>query len=492
MKDKAETRQLTENLQQIGKALDQYLKYEHPDALHPSANWRSILNEPVPFKGAGLEQVVSLLTEQIIPNGSAVSKPTFTSYITTGGTTAATLAATSANIASPQRYMQTAFNFLEGLALEWLAQMFGLKGMQGLFSSGGSVANLVALGGARQHAFEQIGIDPAAEGVSKSVVIYASSECHHTIQRAAGVLGLGRRCVRSIDIDYAGRLNFDSLKKALEQDLAEGKLPIAIVANAGTTNRGAIDPIKQMGQLAKAHNIWFHIDGAYGLPGVLDERLAKKYEGLEYADSIIVDPHKWLGAAIGVGATFVKDRSFLARAFTQEPADYLEGTVDQSVEASNVATVTSEHSMDHFGTPYFDYGVELSSPSRGVVVWAMLKEIGVEGMRERIKRHNDMATELAQRVTAHQNLELLGEPELSICCFRYTSSKIKDLDAFNQKLHRQLIRGNIHLPSTTRVNGALAIRPCFIGARTEAEHGRALVDAVLAIGDAMINSAQPL
>jgi aromatic-L-amino-acid decarboxylase len=486
MSDNAETGRISENLKQIGEALDKFLTYDHPDAMHPSANWQAILNEPVPAQGAGLEQVVSLLKEQVIPNGSAVSKPTFTSYITTGGTTAATLAATAANIASPQRYMQTAFNFLEGLALDWLAQMFGLHDMQGVFSSGGSVANLVALGGARQHAFEKMGIDPAAQGVSQPVVIYASSECHHTIQRAAGVLGLGRRSVKSIEVDSAGRLNFSALQKTLEQDLAEGKVPMAIVANAGTTNRGAIDPLKQMGQLASAHNIWFHIDGAYGLPGVLDERLAQKYKGLEYADSVIVDPHKWLGAAIGVGATFVKDRSFLERAFTQEPADYLEGSIDQSLSEQETVEIKAEHSMDDFGTPYFDYGVELSSPSRGVVVWAMLKEIGVDGMRARIKRHNDMATELAQRVTEHKNLELLGEPELSICCFRYTSPDIQNLDAFNQKLHRQLIRGNIHLPSTTRVNGALAIRPCFIGARTTAQHSRELMDAVLEIGDAMI------
>lgn len=484
--DKAETGQLTENLQQIGEALDQYLRYDHPDAMHPSANWQAILNEAVPTHGAGLEQVVSLLKEQIIPNGSAVSKPTFTSYITTGGTTAATLAATAANIASPQRYMKTAFNFLEGLSLEWLAQMFGLKGMKGLYSSGGSVANLVAIGGARQHAFEQIGIDPAVQGVSRSVVIYASTECHHTIQRAAGVLGLGRQCVKGIEVDAAGRLNFSVLKSTLEQDIADGKLPIAIVANVGTTNRGAIDPIKEMGQLAKANNIWFHIDGAYGLPGVLDERLADKYDGLEYADSVIVDPHKWLGAAIGIGATFVKDRGYLERAFTQEPADYLEGSIDQSLATSNAEPPKVEHSLDDFGVPYFDYGVELSSPSRGVVVWAMLKEIGVEGMRARIKRHNDMATEIAERIDAHTNLELLGQPELSICCFRYTSPEIDDLDAFNQQLHRQLVRGNVHLPSTTRVNGALAIRPCFIGARTRLEHARALVDAVLATGDAMV------
>ena len=141
-----------------------------------------------------------------------------------------------------------------------------------------------------------------------------------------------------------------------------------------------------------------------------------------------------------------------------------------------------QHSLDDFGIPFFDYSVELSAPSRGVVVWAMLKEIGVDGMRDRIRRHNDMAMETANLVREHEHLELLGEPELSICCFRFNEPSIKDLNVFNQQLHRQLIRENEYLPSTTKVNGKLAIRPCYIGARTEIKHVIGLVDAVVRIG----------
>jgi aromatic-L-amino-acid decarboxylase len=197
---------------------------------------------------------------------------------------------------------------------------------------------------------------------------------------------------------------------------------------------------------------------------------------------LIIDPHKWLGASIGIAATFVKDREILARAFTQEAADYLEGSVVQSVQENPTISQQIQHSLDDFGIPFFDYGVEISAPSRGVVVWAMLKEIGVDGMRDRIRRHNDMAIETANLVKSHEYLELLGEPELSICCFRFNAPNIKDLDAFNQQLHRQLIRENVYLPSTTKVNGKLAIRPCYIGARTEIQHVIGLVDAVVRIG----------
>jgi aromatic-L-amino-acid decarboxylase len=221
------------------------------------------------------------------------------------------------------------------------------------------------------------------------------------------------------------------------------------------------------------------VDGAYGLPGILDERISHLYGGLELADSVIIDPHKWLGASVGVAATFVRDRQLLYRAFTQEPADYLEG----SVEPDHDSGENIEHSLDDFGIPYFDYGVELSSPCRGVVVWALIREIGVEGMRQRVKRHNDMARRIAQLANAHPQLEVLSEPTLSVCCFRYVSSRTTDLDRLNQRLHRRLVRENEFMPSTTRVKGKLALRPCFIGARATQSQVDGLLNAVLRIGN---------
>jgi aromatic-L-amino-acid decarboxylase len=257
---------------------------------------------------------------------------------------------------------------------------------------------------------------------------------------------------------------------------------MAIVANAGTTNTGAIDPLGEIGKFSRERAVWFHVDGAYGLPGILDRRVSPLYKGLELADSVIVDPHKWLGASVGVAATFVRDRSILERAFTQEPADYLEGTIQQEGHDSPAI----EHSMDDFGVRYYDYGVELSSPCRGIAVWAMLREIGVEGMRERIVRHNDMARYIAKTATEHPHLELVSEPVLSICCFRYVHPGIDDLDLFNQRLYRRMVRENQYMPSTTRIRGKLALRPCFIGARTEFDHARGLIDAVVRLGDALV------
>ncbi len=228
--------------------------------------------------------------------------------------------------------------------------------------------------------------------------------------------------------------------------------------------------------------IWLHVDGAYGLPGILDKRISHLYQGIGQADSVIVDPHKWLGASVGIAATFVRDREILRRAFTQGEADYLEGSVESLGKGDDV-----ENSMDSFGIPYFDYGVELSSPSRGIIVWAMIKEIGVEGMRQRICRHNDMARYMADFAKQHNNLELLLEPTLSVCCFRYASDQIEDLDRLNQLIFRQLVEENEFLPSTTRVNGQLAIRPCWIGARSEMTHAQGLLESVLRIGEYLVS-----
>jgi len=482
-KEYAETGNIQNLLSQIGAGLDQYLKFEHKDALHPESRWRDALDIALPQQGVGIGKVTEELVNQIIPNGSAITKPGFSSFITTGPASAATLAATAANIAAPQRYTLNAFNFLEELSMQWLASMCRISHMQGIYSSGGSVANLLALGAARQFAFEKIGQDVAANGMDSPTCLYASEEAHHTIQRAAGVLGIGRRSVRKIACDNQGRMRVGELQRAITADKQSGVLPIAIVANAGTTNTGAIDPLQQIGEIAKQHDLWFHVDGAYGLPGILDERISHLYQGLELADSVIVDPHKWLGASVGVAATFVRDRQLLYRAFTQEPADYLEGAMEQ--EASSPGVIA--HSQDDFGIPYYDYGVELSAPCRGVIVWALIREIGVEGMTQRIRRHRDMASYIAKVARAHPNLELLNEPTLSICCFRYVGPNIVDLNLFNQRLHRRLIRENENLPSTTQIRGQLALRPCFIGARTHQEHADALLDDVLRIGKEMEN-----
>ncbi len=472
--DSAACGELSEHLQIIGSALDRYLQFEQPDAIASVDQWMNQLSKPLPEQGIGIDHLLAEMTAELIPNGSQVPYGGCTAYINTGATSVGVLATLAGSVAAPQRYTLTAFNLLEELSLDWLVQLLSLPAdMKGVYSSGGSVANLVALGAARQWAFERLGVDPAADGMIKPGVIFATEVSHRTIHRAAATLGIGRNSVVTIDSDSAGRMNVDSLRDQIKKCLDDARIPIAVVANAGTTSVGAIDPIREIGELAKQYNIWLHVDGAYGLPGILDPSVNHLYDGLELADSAIVDPHKWLGAPIGIGATFVRDRALLSRAFAQGESDYLEGSY--SLE-------TAEHSMDQFGIPYYDFGVELSAPSRGAVVWALIREIGAEGLRQRICRHNGMARWLAAKALDHPNLELLLQPTLSICCFRYYAEDIDDLNQFNRQVYQSIVRKGLCIPSTALVDGQFAIRPCFIGARTTQQQAEELLADVLDFG----------
>jgi aromatic-L-amino-acid decarboxylase len=475
-----ETGRFEQTFQQMGAALDAWLRSDRVDALRSQTDWRNELARDVPVEGIGADAVLREFQTLVLPHGPHLTSETSWAWITTGPTTVPTAISAATMIASPQRQTLTAFHLLEEQALEWIVAMCGLgEHMKGVFSSGGSTANLIALGAARQWALEQRGVDPSGDGFdASSVAIYTSDQAHHTVQRAAGVLGIGRSRVRSIPSDDQMRLDVDALEAVMERDGARGITPVAVVVAAGTTNTGSIDPIRRAGEVAKRYGSWFHVDGAYGLPGILDDRIAHMYDGLDLADSVITDPHKWLNTPVGVAATFVKDRSILYRAFTQEPADYLEGAF-----AEDEVIV----SLDSMGTPYYDFAVELSAPPRGVAVWGVLRELGVEGVRARVVQDNDLARHVADRARAHPRLECLLDPVLSICVFRYvppappSESAVNDL---NREIVRRVVRETRFVVSSTMVQGAFALRPCFINPRTARSDVDEFVDAVVAIGDA--------
>tara|TARA_R110002074_G_scaffold402287_1_gene606205 strand:- start:23410 stop:24873 length:1464 start_codon:yes stop_codon:yes gene_type:complete len=478
-KEQAECDNLAELFSQINEHLEEFQRFEHVDAMVNVDSWKAALSGPAPVQGIGAKQVIAEMGEHLIPNGSQISNPGCTSYITSAATDIGSIATLAGIIASPQRIGMTAFNHLEGLSLQWLSEMFDLpKGMQGIYSSGGSTANLIGLGAARQSAFKRLGMDPAKNGLQRACKIYATKQAHHTVHRSAAVLGMGWDSVVHIAVDNEMRMCPEALKKQLLEDKKKDAVPVAIVANAGTTNTGSIDPLQEMGEIAREHNIWFHVDGAYGLPGTLDPKTHDLYKGIALANSVTVDAHKWLGAPVGIGATFVHDVDALEQTFTQGKADYIEATI--------VDDDLIENSMDGLGFPYQNLGVELSAPTRGAIVWALIREIGVEGLKSRICRHNAMARRVAKLAKQHPHLELVLEPTLSICCFRYINKRSNDLNELNKRIHRQLIKNGVNIPSTTLVGDKLVIRPCFLGARTNWHHADDLVEEVIEIGDILI------
>jgi aromatic-L-amino-acid decarboxylase len=466
-------------LTRLMPALRRYLD-DHASPTFPAYVSGTVASEasPLPDQGVGLEATVDELAE-IVALGSRVSAPGFVSFITTGATTAGVAAATAVGLAGGQRYLLNSFNALERTGLRWLADLCGLPDdVSGVFSSGGSTANLIALGAARQAAFERLGTDASEVGLPPGVRgrIYASERAHRTIHRSAAVLGLGRQSVVEIPTDSHTRINLAMLEAALERDVRDGIVPIAVVAIAGSTDTGAIDPIADVVRIAHRFEAWAHVDGAYGLIASASPHLAAAFEGVTEADSWIVDPHKWLTTGVGVGATYVRDGALLNRAFAEGHAAYLEGSFSST-------PTDAPSQFDAIGGPWADQGLELSSPPRGVLVWAVLREIGREGVARRVKRHVAYARHVAARAEEDPRLELLLEPELSITCFRYRPPDNVDGNALNFRILERLRRETAVAPSSTIVDGKFAIRPCFINPRTTLREVDAIVDWVGRLGD---------
>lgn len=477
--DPARIDELSAAVAHILPALEAFTRFDGPDLAARRSIWQAALNEPLPQQGVGASAVLDALTQTVIPYGLRTGAPGFSGWVTTMPTIVPAIASFAGCLTAPQRWWASPGNFLEELALRWLAELLDLPStFQGVFVSGGSTANLVGLGAARQHAGERRGIDPSAEGVGglHSPRVYASTEVHHVVLRALGVLGLGRKAMRIVPVDQDRQLDVAELTAMLEADIKAGFTPVAVVASAGDVNTGAVDPIAEIGQVAREHDVWLHVDGAYGAFGVLDERVRPLFGGWSNVDSLAVDPHKWMAAPVGCGAAFVRDRDLLGRAFTVEPADYLEGAPPGQGDTGSP--------FDELGYEFHNFGVEQSAPSRGLAVWAILKEIGASGMKERVTRHLNCARHVAQRVRQSGELELLAEPVLSICCFRYRPEALKDetaLDALNAEILSEVRSRGRCTPSSTRVDGRFAIRPCFINPRSTLADADALVDEVLTV-----------
>jgi aromatic-L-amino-acid/L-tryptophan decarboxylase len=475
----AETGRVAEALTRLLPALERF-GIDQAASRFPAYQSGTVASEPLalPEHGVGLDAAVDEIADAVV-HGCRISAPGFVGFVTTGAATAGVVAQTAVALAGGQRYLLHAFNALEWTGLRWLAELCGLPSdAHGVFTSGGSTAQLLALGAARQSAFERLGVDVASDGLPPGVQarIYVSVLGHRTIQRSAGVLGLGRHGVVEIPAAPCGQVDVQALDETLRRDVAAGIVPVAVVAVAGTTDTGSVDPIDDLAEVARRHRAWLHVDGAYGLFANAAPSAAPLFTGVQEADSWIVDPHKWLATGVGVGAAYVRDRGVLARAFTEGEAAYLEGSFSQDAE-------DAQSQFDLMGGGWSDESVELSSPPRGVLVWAVLREIGRRGVSDRVERHIGFARHIADRVRADARLELLCDAQLSIVCFRYAPPAGVDGDALTERILKRLRRETPFVPTSTVIDGALAIRPCFINPRTTQRDVDGLVDAVLGFGD---------
>lgn len=479
--DPAITDQLSESIEALLPALEQFLRFEGPDPAAHRSRWMAQLDDRLPESGAGSQATLAILADVLIANGLRTGHPGFSGWVTTTPTTVGAAADLAQTVAGAQRWWAYPGNRMDHVAMRWLIDLLGFPGgFVGTFTSGGSTANLVGIGAARQHAGERLGLRPSLDGIAglHEPRVYASTETHHVVGRALGVLGMGRRNLHLIPLDATRRIDLDALQAALDADAAAGCTAVAVVGCAGDVNTGIIDPLPDLARIAHERGIWFHVDGAYGGFGLLDERVAERYGDVADYDSFAIDPHKWMAAPVGTGAVIVRDEGILGRAFTIETGDY-----DRERHVTVEGDPGSPFDELGHGTP--DWGVDFSTPARGIAVWAILKEIGRDGLRERIVRHDDCARRVADAARSHPELELLAEPMLSICCFRYRPAGVTDeaeLDALNEAVVLGVRARGRCTPSSTRVDGHFAIRPCFINPRTTLADADALVDEVLTVG----------
>jgi aromatic-L-amino-acid decarboxylase len=436
-------------------------------------------DRPLPGKGeeAGplLDRVTDLLLEHSLFNGH----PRFWGYITSSAAPIGALGDLLAAAVNPNVgawALSPMASEIEAQTIRWIAEMLGYPtDCGGLFVSGGNMANLVCVLAARQ---AKAGWDVRKEGLKGAPLrIYCSSETHTWIQKAADIAGLGTDAIRWIAANRQMQMDLSALREQIVRDLAAGDHPFLVVGTAGTVSTGAVDPLREIGMICREFNLWFHVDGAYGAMAVLANDPPPELEGLREADSIAVDPHKWLYAPLEAGCALVRNRGDLRNAFAYHPPYYFFGT-----EAIN----------------FFDMGPQNSRGFRALKVWLALQQAGHEGYAQMISNDISLANELYVQISQLPEFEALS-CSLSIATFRFTPSDLdrtrEVTEAYLEQLNRELLSrihngGEVYL-SNAMVHGRFALRACIVNFRTSQSDIQALPPLVLQIGREIDSELRP-
>jgi aromatic-L-amino-acid decarboxylase len=343
---------------------------------------------------------------------------------------------------------------IERTVLAWIAEAVGCGGFSGTLTSGGSAANLMGLALAREAKA------PANVDGSSPCLVYASTESHMSIDQAVALLGIGRIGLRAVPVDDGYRMRPDALAEMIEEDLRRGQRPIAVVANAGTIVTGAVDPLPELAALANQHGLWLHVDGAYGAAAAL--AVPEKFAGLDQADSISLDAHKWLYQPLDCSVLLYRDPSAARRAFSFA-ADYARPLSTDPIE----------------GHAFFDESLETSRRFRALKLWLSLRFHGLAAFRAAIAANLRQAQLLADLIDAERTLELSAPVELSAVCFRWVGGG--DLDRVNAEILAEVNRrGRVYLSNAT-LRGGFVLRACITNHRTTDDDVAAVVAEVLAV-----------
>ncbi len=420
----------------------------------------------LPEDGSAPEAVLDELARVILPAAAANAGPRFFGWIIGSPTpisAAADAIAGAVNQNAGGWSASPAASEVDELVTRWIADLIGYPGGGGTLTTGGSMANFHGLAAGIVEGAARLGVDVVEDGVRAlpaDPVVYASSEVHSSVPKALSALGLGRRCLATIRRDAEFRVDVGAMAARIAQDRAAGRLPLAIVGTAGTVNTGAFDDLSALADLASAEGLWFHVDGAYGGFARLSPRTASYVAGIERADSVVLDPHKQLGAPFDVGTCLVRDEETLVRAFSLRPA-YL---------------VTTQ------GKDAFERSFELSRRWRGLKVWASLRRYGRRGYRQMLETQLDVTRAFVEAIAGYPELELAAPVPYTAVCFRYRSRHGTEADQITAALSEALTRTGSVLVAGTRLDDRPAVRACFISFRTTVTDSRLLADLAVQEG----------
>jgi aromatic-L-amino-acid/L-tryptophan decarboxylase len=428
-----------------------------------AARLHALLDGPLPVDGEPLEDVLDAC-DAVLAAGRRTT-PGFFGYIqsppTPVGVIADLLASAADQNLTAWRSAPAAVH-VERLTVRWLGQLVGFDDdAAGLMVSGGSAANLTAL-------LMAIRTRAAPDVDRRGLIAYVSEECHFSVAKAAGALGLS---VRRVPVDASWRLEVPALRDAVAADVRTGLRPLCVVASAGTTATGAVDPLESAAEIAAEHKLWFHVDGAYGAPAAAVAAQRDKFRGMQRADSLAIDAHKWLYAPVDCSALLVHDITATARAFGATAGDY-------------VRVLEAEHDE---AFAFWDHGLELSRRFRALKLWLTLRHYGARRLAQAIEHDIAMAAHLAALVDHSSDFEVLSRPSLSICTFRHVPPTVAEdeLDMHNERLLAAVQRdGRVYL-SNAVVDGHFALRACVTNFRTTTADIERTVDVLRRLGAAL-------
>jgi aromatic-L-amino-acid/L-tryptophan decarboxylase len=420
------------------------------------------LDEPLPEESCDVE-VALAEAARVLDASISPSRPLYLGYIGSTGLEIGVLA--SALMATYDANLAVAAggaDLVEEQTLRWVADFVGFPFAEGAFTSGGMTSNLTALLAARERALPGCRVDGLGD---RKAAVYCSAESHHSVVRAVEVCGLGSSAVRSIPVDEKHRMRADALEEALSKDMAAGVVAVAVVATAGTTLTGAVDPIDAVAEVCERHGVWLHIDGAYGLPGAAAPSAAPLFAGLERADSATIDAHKWLGVQKSCSVVLLSERGRLRAAFGHEERYMLhEGDVANPVDRT----------------------LEYSRPFRSLRLWMAFRVYGAARYRAWIEATLANARLLAEMLRDSSEFELLHDPMLSTVCFQHIPPGADNIDAHNIDLAHEMQRdGRVFLAPAT-VDGHACLRVCFVNFRTTTEGVAFVIEVAREIGRRLV------